>query len=66
VRLSAAVFQKKPEYGPAQMKIDRDLNDAHYLIEEGSTINHYGDTLYVSKNVKDLLYGNEYGRATQK
>jgi hypothetical protein len=66
VRLSAAVFQKKPEYGPAKMKIDRDLNDAHYLIEEGSTINHYGDTLYVSKNVKDLLYGNEYGSATQK
>lgn len=66
VRLSAAIFQKKPEYGPAQMNIDSDLNETHYLIEEGSTINHQGETLYVSENVKDKLYGNEYGSATQK
>ena len=66
VRLLAAIFQKKPEYGPAQIKIDSDLNDTHYLIEEGSTINHQVDSLYLSEYVIDKLYGNDYGSATQK
>lgn len=66
VRLTAAIFQKKPEYGTAQLEIDSDLNNGFYLIEKGSDVHHTGDTLVVSENVKDLLYGNEYGSATQK
>jgi len=66
VRLSAAIFQKKPEYGPATLKIDRDVNQMDYLVEKGSKIIHRGSNIKLSKNVKQLLYGNEYGRATQK
>lgn len=66
VRITAAIFQKKPEYGSAQMRIDSDLNTHFYLIEEGSDIQHMGDSIHISENVKDLLYGNEYGSATQK
>ncbi len=66
VKLAAAIFQKKPEYGPASLKIDQDLNQTDYLVEKGSKISHKGNTITQSTNVKQLLYGNEYGRATQK
>lgn len=66
VKLAAAIFQKKPEYGPASLEIDKDLNQWDYLVEKGSKISHRGKTFTQSKNVKQLLYGNEYGRATQK
>ncbi len=66
VRLPVAIFQKKPEYGSATIHIDKDLNAFIYLIEEGSRITHTGRKIQMSENVKDLLYGNEYGSATQK
>ena len=66
VRLGAAIFQKKPEYGPAELQLDQDLNTYHYLVEKGSQIEHKGNKTTWSKNVKKLLYGNEYGSATQK
>lgn len=66
VRLPVAVFQKKPEYGAATLEIDEDLNQYHYLIQDGSQITHLGGDIAQVEDVEELLYGNEYGSASQK
>jgi hypothetical protein len=58
-----AVFQKKPEYGPARLQLSKltleDVNEK-LLIEKGSRlIIDDEDRSYTHKSVKELLYADE-------
>ena len=65
-KLDFAVFQKKPEYGPARIEFTGNLTQFSGLFQNGSEIQHQGPALETVKNVEDLLYGNVYGKATVK
>ena len=69
-KLPFAVFQKKPEYGPARL-IVRDVNvekyKRQYLLETGSTIEIDGSSYSVNTDDADsYLYGTIYGKKTVK
>lgn len=64
--LHIAVFQKKPEFGPSDFSSDRSLTGLNYLIEKGSNIGVKGGRVDYSKNVREKLYGADYGKATVK
>ncbi len=66
--LGFALFQKKPEYGPAQgmiSNITMSGDGKDYLIETGSSLT-IDDKLIAGEidDVKILMYGNVYGRKT--
>lgn len=62
-KLDFAVFQKKPEFGPGKLLIDADIGDYKYLFQKGSLVGNTEGLNFV-KNVENLLYGNQFGRAT--
>ena len=68
-RVGFAIFQKKPEYGPATAEIDDvRLQDiiTPTLLEEGSHLFLNGNRIAPTHpNVSDMLYGNLYGRASE-
>ena len=63
-----AVFQKKPEFGPASVMVNQlkdSQKDKVYLVEESSSLLLNGYAVPANNNkVKKLLYGAEYGKAT--
>ncbi len=68
-RLGFAVFQKKPEFGPGKIVVDRvtmkDI-DTLYVLEKRSSLVLNGKTqVKTDKNLKDLLYGNEFGKSSK-
>lgn len=67
--LGLALFQKKPEYGPGYINVSnlklRNLKTP-FLLEKKSTLIIGGESKnYTDKNVKDKLYGAEYGKASK-
>jgi hypothetical protein len=62
-------FQKKPEYGPGIISVKNvqiEDVDTKYLIEVGSSLNIDGNEINdKSRNVIELLYGNEYGKSSE-
>ena len=66
VDLDIAVFQKKPEYGPSSFASKQKISAFNYLIERNSQIQSVDRTLKFSKDVRNKLYGADYGRATIK
>lgn len=65
-QLEYAIFQKKPEYGPAKLIADIDLNEHKYLVQKNCSIEHKGVKIKKVKDVESKLYGNEFGTATKK
>lgn len=63
------VYQKKPEYGQASITattVSIEQTSIPYLVEEQSILLVDGKTIAPSrKNVKDILYGVEYGKASR-
>lgn len=68
-RLGVAAYRKKSEFGPASIKITlaRPIDaKTPYLLEPGSTLIIDGRPLLPSRdNVKEILYGLEYGKASR-
>lgn len=68
-RIGITVYQKKSEFGPASIKVTNlTLDQAHipYLVEEKSTLVVDNQPIAPSrKNVKDILYGVEYGKSSK-
>ena len=67
--IGVTLFQKKSEFGPAFIKAQR-ISDQNskipYLIEENSNCIVDGELLPPSrKNVKEILYGAEYGKSSK-
>lgn len=65
-RLGFSIFQKKEEFGPAAIHVTnttvKDIH-THSLIEQNSSFTLNGKAIaYTHKNVKDKLYGKEYGK----
>jgi len=63
-RLDLAVFKKKKIYSYPTFKNENTLIN-NYLIEKKSKISGLDDIVY-SSNVEDKLYGNLYGRASER
>ncbi len=67
-KIGFTAFQKKPEFGPASIEVselEMDKVDVPYLIEAGSDLTVNGKRIKPSReNVKDILYGVEYGKAS--
>jgi hypothetical protein len=63
-RLDLAVFKKKKIYSRPTI-INRNTIFKNYLIEKKSNIEGFENIIF-SSNVEDKLYGNLYGRPTQK
>jgi hypothetical protein len=66
VDLDIAVFQKKPEYGPSSFSSKQKISGFNYLIEHKSNIQSEDEKLRFSEDVRNKLYGADYGRATIK
>ncbi|MFT6747071.1 MAG: hypothetical protein ACJAZ2_001418 [Glaciecola sp.] len=70
VEVGYVVFQKKQEYGPAEL-VARSVIYKNFkevdLIEKGSTLKVDGEKVHRYRDdVKKYLYGNEYGKKTSK
>ncbi len=68
-RIGFTPYQKKSEFGPASITVNRlktDHIDRPFLIEENSTMILDNTPLLSNhKNVKDMLYGVEYGKSSR-
>lgn len=67
-RVGITLFQKKSEFGPAFAAVDRvtiTQSEIPYLVEDRSQLVLDGeDFLLVQTNVKELLYGAEFGKSS--
>ncbi|MDA8591359.1 DUF3365 domain-containing protein [Flavobacteriaceae bacterium] len=66
-KLGFTAFQKKPEFGPSDIKvINLKLEgvEIDYLIESSSSLFVEGKKIETSENVKDRMYGVEFGRSS--
>lgn len=63
-RLDLAVFKKKKIYSSPTF-INRNTNFKNYLVEKNSKLEGF-DNLIFSSNVEEKLYGNLYGKPTEK
>jgi hypothetical protein len=67
-KVGFTAFQKKPEFGPASIRVTglTDLSvDIPHLIEPGSTYLLNGNSIQSNQpNLKDLLYGVKYGKSS--
>jgi hypothetical protein len=68
-KIGFTAFQKKPEFGPAVIKglgVKLKNITVPYLIESKSNCSINGEIVRSSKdNVKDILYGNQYGKSSK-
>lgn len=68
VRLGFVAFQKKPEYGPGQIRANNiTMTDIEipFLVEKGSDVEVEDTRIAPSgENLRDLLYGVKYGKAS--
>jgi hypothetical protein len=70
--LEIAIFKKKNIFGPAKLVVNNssrlgELSDEKRLISIGSSLTENGITtsgFMKSKDVEDMMYGNQYGRAS--
>ena len=67
--IGLTAYQKKPEFGAASIKV-ASLKmigvNIPYLVEEQSTVVVDGVTIASNrKNIKDILYGREYGKSSK-
>tara|TARA_Y100001968_G_scaffold133421_1_gene121680 strand:+ start:1913 stop:4645 length:2733 start_codon:yes stop_codon:yes gene_type:complete len=71
VDICFSAFQKKTEYGPAQIyinstNIDDDCKFKYLLEKKSSIILDDKELPPNSNDVRNLMYGNEYGKATER
>lgn len=71
VKLAATAFQKKREYGPSLIRVKDtetlSIIQSSYLLEPRSTIGDQEKNLDANcLQVIDKLYGNDYGKSTEK
>jgi len=63
-------FQKKKEFGPSNIEgnnIDYKDSKKDFLIEKKSSLKLNGKLIKeYEESVREILYGNEYGKATAK
>jgi hypothetical protein len=68
-RVGFTAYQKKPEFGPGHIRVTgMQLTNSQqpYLIEEGSSLTIDGKVIPPGgKQIKDLLYGVKYGKASK-
>lgn len=65
-KLSCAVYNKKPEFGPARMEIVLSQIPRIFLVENQSTLLvDYNRQETAGLNVKKRLYGNEFGKMSE-
>ena len=63
-KLGFTAFKKKPEFGPSSITvINHDLEnlEMNYLIESSSSLIVDGEKIETTQNVKDRMYGVEFG-----
>lgn len=69
VKIGITLFEKKTEFGPAYIsaeKVEITQSEIPHLIEQNSILILDGSTMPVNKqNVKEILYGAEYGKASR-
>ncbi|MDA1354394.1 MAG: CotH kinase family protein [bacterium] len=69
-RVGYALYQKKPEFGPAKIKSNLSTHeniDQLYLLQTNSELQINTETLKPNaKDVEALLYGNIYGKKTER
>ena len=69
-RLAFTAFQKKEEYGAGKIVADNVISfevDEMYLIEENSSMTLNGKEIMTKvRAVKDKMYGNDYGRKSER
>lgn len=66
-KLGFTAFQKKPEFGPSNITVKGlTMNnvETNYLIENSSSLVVDGKKIETSQNVKDRMYGVEFGRSS--
>lgn len=67
-KLGFTAFQKKPEFGVSTIQVQNvqlTTNELDYLIEEGSRLTLDGTAVQTSKQVKDRMYGVEFGKESE-
>jgi hypothetical protein len=66
-KLGFTAFQKKPEFGPSQITVAgitmTDI-ETKYLIESSSSLIVDNEKIETTQNVKDRMYGVEFGRSS--
>lgn len=66
-KLGFTAFQKKPEFGPSQITVAgitmTDI-ETKYLIESSSSLIVDNEKIKTTQNVKDRMYGVEFGRSS--
>ena len=68
-KLGFTAFQKKPEFGPSDMRVtglQMEGVETEYLIENSSSLYVDGVKIKTSQNVKDLMYGIEFGISSEE
>jgi len=68
-KLGITAFQKKPEFGPSSLIMDdveMDLVETKYLIENTSSLKIDGRKIETAQNVKDRMYGVEFGVSSKE
>jgi len=68
--VALSLYKKKEEFGSSRGEISAGKllgNGTNFIIEKGSALNFNARVIHGEyENVKDLMYGNVYGRATSK
>ncbi|MDI6700400.1 MAG: hypothetical protein QME48_04115 [bacterium] len=69
-RIGYAIYQKKPEYQEAYCYVNNEKisgYEKHYMLEKGSYLSIDNKAIPPNfENVKEYLYGNEYGKSSGK
>lgn len=68
-KLGFTAFQKKPEFGPSKITVnlvEMEGIETKYLIENTSSMKVDGVKIETSQNVKDRMYGVEFGVSSDK
>tara|TARA_Y100000991_G_scaffold138222_1_gene104166 strand:- start:10363 stop:12936 length:2574 start_codon:yes stop_codon:yes gene_type:complete len=66
-KLGFTAFQKKPEFGPSEINVNGiSMSDieTNYLIESSSSLFIDNKKIETTQNVKDRMYGVEFGRSS--
>ncbi|MDN5215662.1 hypothetical protein QQ020_26530 [Fulvivirgaceae bacterium BMA12] len=66
-KLGFTAFQKKSEFGPSEItvnQINMDSVEIKYLIEKASSLSMDGEKVKTEQNVKNRMYGVEFGRSS--
>ena len=66
-KLGFTAFQKKPEFGPSEINVNGiSMSDieTNYLIESSSLLVVNNKKIETTQNVKDRMYGVEFGRSS--